>query len=118
MPTLDVRVLGILRNLQSPGEPDIVAQLTDLYLQELPARMVRLGQAIERGDASELAKAAHSLKGSSANMGARRVAQLCLDLENKGKTGELAGAADMFAQLEKEIESARVALIKERGDAA
>ncbi len=114
---LDPRVLDTFRKLQEPGEPDIIAQLIDLYLNELPDRLTAVRQAVENRDAARLAKAAHTLKGSSANMGARRAARVCLELERCGKADDLTRATDLVAQLEKEITSARDALIKERGDA-
>ncbi|MEW5719800.1 MAG: response regulator, partial [Chloroflexota bacterium] len=116
-PILDPKVLDMFRKLQEPGAPDIIAQLIDLYLNELPDRLAAVRQAIENCDAARLAKAAHTLKGSSANMGARRAARACLELERCGKAGDLAKATDLVAQLENEIASARDALIKERGDA-
>ena len=61
-----------------------------------------------------LAKAAHSLKGSSASMGAQRAARVCLELEKLGKAGDLTSAADLFAQLEPECERVREALGKMR----
>jgi two-component system, sensor histidine kinase and response regulator len=107
-------VLGNFRKLQEPGASDVIAQLIDLYLNELPTRLMAVHQTIERGDAARLAKAAHSLKGSSASMGAQRAARVCLELEQLGKAGDLTGAADLFAQLEQECERARAALGKLR----
>ena len=114
-PIIDGKVLDSFRKLQSADAPDIIVQLIDLYLNELPARLTAVHQAVEHGDASRLARAAHTLKGSSANMGARRVARLCLDLEMQGKAGDLTGAADLAARLDQEIESARQALVKQKG---
>jgi CheY-like chemotaxis protein len=113
-PIVNPRVLENLRQLQEPGEPDIIAQLIDLFLSELPTKLAAVQQAIEHRDATRLTKAAHTLKGSSANMGAQRAARVCLELEQLGKAGDLTGAVDLFARLEKELESAREALAQVR----
>ena len=113
-PIINPAVFGNFQKLQEPGAPDIIAQLIDLYLNELPARLTAVQQAIERGDAARLAQAAHSLKGSSASIGAQRAARACLELEKLGKAGDLTEAADLFAQLEQECVRAREALGKVR----
>ncbi|MBM3130380.1 MAG: response regulator [Chloroflexi bacterium] len=109
-PILDPKVLASFRQLQEPGEPDIIAQLIALFLSELPTKVAALRHAIEQNDASRLAKAAHTLKGSSANMGARRAAHACLELEQLGKAGDLTGVGDLFARLEQELARAQQAL--------
>ncbi|MCX7839586.1 MAG: response regulator [Anaerolineae bacterium] len=109
-PILNVRVLESFRQLQAPDEPDLVQQLIDLYLADVPERLNALRQAIAQGDATRLAQTAHSLKGSSANIGAQRVARVCLELERCGKANDLTSVAEQLAVLEQEIERARQAL--------
>ncbi len=109
---LDVRVLESFRQLQMPDEANIIHQLIDLYLADAPNRLAMLRQAIAQQDAARLAQAAHALKGSSANIGAQRVARVCMELEKAGKAGNLSGVADRFAQLEQELGHARAALLQ------
>lgn len=111
-PVLNVRVLENFRQLQAPDEPDLVQQLIDLYLADVPERLNALHQAIAQGDATRLAQTAHSLKGSSANIGAQRVARVCLELERCGKANDLTNVAEQLAVLEQEVERARQALQK------
>ena len=113
-PILDSAVLDNFRELQEPGAPDIIAQLIDLFLGELPQKLAAVHQAIEFRDAARLAKAAHTLKGSSANVGARRAARVCLELENLGKAGTLTGAVDWGARLEEELARVHAALLTVR----
>ena len=113
-PILDSAVLENFRELQEPGAPDIIAQLIDLFLGELPQKLAAVHQAIEFRDAARLAKAAHTLKGSSANVGAPRAARVCLELERLGKVGTLTGAADLGARLEEELVRVRAALLAVR----
>jgi len=52
------------------------------------------------GDAEGLRQAAHSLKSSSANLGAVEFTQRCRELEMHARSGELAGAEDRLAPME------------------
>lgn len=111
-PILNQHVLENFRQLQAPDEPDLVQQLIDLYLADTPERLNALHQALAQGDATRVAQAAHSLKGSSANIGAQRVARVCLELERCGKANDLSAAAEWLPKLEQEIEQARRALLE------
>jgi CheY-like chemotaxis protein len=77
---LDENILRGLRDLRMEGEPDPIAELVELFLQDTPARLSRVEVAFQSGNFSELESAAHSLKGSAGNLGATRLASLCAEL--------------------------------------
>src|SRR6185369_14296927 len=83
----------------------------DSFLTETPRRLGRMKEALARLDGDELAFVAHSLKGSSAQLGAQRVAALSFELEKKGTSADLTAAPALLADLESEI--ARVAPLLE-----
>ncbi len=112
---LDPTVFINLGKLQAPGGPNIVGQLIDLFIHETPAKIAAVRDALACGDAARFAKAAHTLKGSSASLGVRAMARLCAELEALGKAEELASASDRLTQLEAEFERARPALLAEKG---
>jgi HPt (histidine-containing phosphotransfer) domain-containing protein len=87
-----------------------VGTLIAMFLDEAPRRLAALREAAERGEARAVAREAHTLKGSCANFGARRLAGLCEQLEALGRAHDLASAADALAQLEVEFERVRAAL--------
>ena len=58
--------------------------------------------ALQTADSESLAKAAHSLKSSSLNMGATALGELCASLEKIGKSGTTAETGDLFARAELE----------------
>ena len=101
-PVLDQAVLSALRGLTPPGEPDVLAEVLRLFLNEVPPRMVRLRNAWQGGNIEEMHRAAHSLKGSAGNIGARRLYDVCHQLDAIGKAGDLAGAAPLVAALDVE----------------
>lgn len=111
---IDTSVLDALRALQEEGEPDIVTELIDLFLQDAPLRLESIRAAIAQKDATALRKAAHTLKGSGANLGAGPMATLCFELEKRGRAGSLEGTEVLLAQLEDEFKRVRHALETER----
>jgi len=111
---LDRSVLDELRTLQEEGEPDIVTELIDLYLQEAPARLDAIRAAVSHRDASELVRAAHSLKGSSANLGAGPVSTVCGELERCGRENQVDETPALLQRLEDAFGHLRSALQSER----
>jgi len=109
-PPLDERSLDRLRELQEDGEPEIVHELAELFLSHAPTRLRAILQAVEIGDADSLFKEAHSLKSSSANMGALRLSELCRQLEDMGRFGHLDRAREKVKELEVEFQRVKVAL--------
>jgi PAS domain S-box-containing protein len=110
---IDLRVIAELRGLRSATDPEFFNHLIDLFIEETPRRLAAIGTAIEGSDAATLAQQAHALKGSCAQLGARRMAGLCGILEEQGRAGSVSGAQALFSGLEDEFASVRKAL--ERG---
>ena len=107
---LDLSVLAGLCELQEEGEPDILNELIELFLHEAPPQLAALGEAIESGDATTVEQVAHTLKGSSGNMGAVRMAALCAELEKVGGSRQLTRAPQLLERLEVEFDRARQGL--------
>jgi CheY-like chemotaxis protein/HPt (histidine-containing phosphotransfer) domain-containing protein len=116
--SIDQTVLAGLRGLQQPGAPDLLSQLIELFLGDAAPRLAGLAQAVAQGDAHALERQAHTLKGSSANIGARRLARLCEDLELLGRSGELGRAPGVLTELEAEFDRVRAALRAEMAKVA
>lgn len=79
--SVDLAVLRGFEEDQCEGEPDFVVELIDLYLQDAPAKLRELRIALACGDLETLGREAHSLKGGSASLGARRMAVVSEELE-------------------------------------
>ncbi len=87
---IDVPVLDQTRLLEQFGEePEIVAELQDLFLEDFPNQLGNIRRGLADGDASIVARAAHSLKGASGTFGAERVYQVALALEQLAREGRL-----------------------------
>jgi two-component system, sensor histidine kinase and response regulator len=100
---LDRAVISGLRGLQGEHETDIVAELAGMFLDDARPRISALEEAVLGGDAPAVERLAHTLKGSSANMGARGMSVLCAQLENAGASGDLSQGFRLLAQLKEEF---------------
>jgi HPt (histidine-containing phosphotransfer) domain-containing protein len=56
-------------------------ELIEVYTENSATQILKINQAAARGDLKEVSAQAHSLKSSSANMGAMELSEVCLHLE-------------------------------------
>lgn len=108
-PAIDTKVLQAFRKMV--GENDgIVAEMIDCYLEEAPLLVQTIAQAIDRADAFALRMSAHTLKSSSATLGATNLAALCQELEAIARSGDTINTVDKVPQLEAEFSRVKAAL--------
>jgi CheY-like chemotaxis protein/HPt (histidine-containing phosphotransfer) domain-containing protein len=110
---LDQAALDMLLELVG-GELALLVELIDSFLEESPPLLENLRQSLDQDDAAGLYTAAHTLKSSSRDFGATRIADWCQDLETMGKAGTLAGAAQLVAQVAAEYEQVEAELERVR----
>jgi len=99
---IDRAVLEELRSLQGEGEPDLVAELFESFCEEAPTLITAMRTAVTQSNADKLKQAAHSLKGSSAGLGAKPLSALSAEVEKMGRAGSVTGAAEKIDQIERE----------------
>ena len=107
---LDLAVFEGLRELQEDGEPDLLAELVEMFLEDAASRINSLREAVERDDAEAVEGIGHSLKGSCGNMGVREMQRLSAALQDAGAAGDLSEATGLIQGLQEELERARPAL--------
>src|SRR5439155_13293065 len=95
---LDPEVFGQLREADRAGGNRFLAALIGKFMQEAPARLATLRDAVGRADAEVVVKAAHALKGSAGVLGAAAMAAACKDVEELGRSGSVAGAETHVAR--------------------
>ena len=110
---IDSSILASLRELQVAGESDIVKEIGGLFIKHSPDTMSTIEKAAEEKDSKALLVAAHSLKSSSAYIGAMRLSAISGELEEMGRTGNLEQATDTAKELKAEYERVRISLEKE-----
>lgn len=105
----------MLRALHIEGEPDIFALTGQIFLETAPDDLATLRQGVAGRDASATARAAHSLKGSAASLGAIGLARACAELEAAGQRGTTAAETEAVARVEEEFRLAQAWLVEEIG---
>ncbi len=100
---IDWNVLDTLRIIQRPNAPSLLDRASTLYLQTAKDYLGRLQGLVTGGNAAGVREAAHALKGSSGTIGAKRMAGLCKELEDMGRSGELEGAIAKLLEVRAEF---------------
>ena len=107
---IDTIILQGLQQALGTNTDQFLAQLIDVFLEETPLLIQAIDTAVAKTDAVAMQKAAHTLKSSSASLGAMTLSKLCEQLERLGYSQTTAGAREIVAQLESEYERAKAAL--------
>jgi HPt (histidine-containing phosphotransfer) domain-containing protein len=81
------------------GDRAGIAELLDESLEFIAGAQTEMRAALAAGDAPAIARSAHTLKGTSANIGANAVRAISADIESDAKAGQLANLAPMFTEL-------------------
>jgi CheY-like chemotaxis protein len=101
------------------GTPEIVEELSHIFLDDVARRIVALGLAAKALDQRAYLNVIHAIKGASGNFGAVRMASLAESSERLAKQGDLSQAAAHVTELARELEAVRVVLDRKvfaRGD--
>ncbi len=84
-------------------DEELFQQLVALFLDRHETMLGSIKEALARGDAAQVERAAHTLKGTAANLCATAVAQAAGRLEAVGHLGVLRDAPPVYAELEMEV---------------
>ena len=93
----------------------MLTQIIQIYLSDVPSLLKKLDEGLAAGDASAVQKAAHTLKSSSANLGALQMADLCKTLEAGGREAALEKAPQLLTQIKTEFVRVEQGLTAEIG---
>lgn len=111
--SVDLEVLASFSEAQEEGEPDFVVELIDLYLAEAPRIFNVIRDGLANNDWLSAKRAAHSLRGSSSNLGILQMATIAGDLEHRGATPDVS-AEQLLRDLEAEFVCVEKVLVAER----
>jgi CheY-like chemotaxis protein/HPt (histidine-containing phosphotransfer) domain-containing protein len=103
---LDTTITSQLLELEEE-EPGFICEVIASFFETAEESITRMKAAIEDGDLHTLRAAAHMVRGSSQQLGARRFGATCVKLENISEAGDAAPVVD---ELERDLEGAREAL--------
>lgn len=109
VPAIDPAAFARLAEITG-DDPAFLAELVDTYLEDGAAQVDALRVAAEAGDVAALVRPAHTLKSSSASIGATSLAEACRSLEADARADVVADAAARVDAIAAGFEAARAAL--------
>ncbi len=88
------------------GDRELLEELARLFIEGSPSAIQEMRGALSERDAHRLDRLAHTMKGSSASLGANRVSEAALVLEMRARSGALENASDLMDSLQAELDRA------------
>jgi HPt (histidine-containing phosphotransfer) domain-containing protein len=85
---IDPAVIQGLRDLGGDDEPGLLAELIEIFLEDAPERMKDITEGLATGDVGRVERGAHTLKSSSANIGALGLSELCRKIVESARTNQ------------------------------
>jgi CheY-like chemotaxis protein len=97
--TLDNSAIEAVRQLDPDGSDRLLSRLIALYRDDSSQLLADIDNGLKTGDAEAIARAAHTLKSSSANLGATNVAAIARQIETSARSGEITELAGPVTKL-------------------
>ncbi|MCU0587956.1 MAG: Hpt domain-containing protein [Syntrophobacteraceae bacterium] len=107
---LDQDKLQGIRALDPDGKAGLLRRVIQAFIDKTPGLLQQISSALEAGDVEGVFRGAHSLKSSSAMVGAMRLSETCRQLEAVGRRGSLDGAVELFASIQADFHRVSLAL--------
>ena len=82
------------------GDKQLLQEIAVLFIEECPRAFAEIRESVAAGDAARLENAAHALKGSVSNFGARDAVAAAFRLEQMGRANQMTDAEGMLPKLE------------------
>lgn len=107
---LDMAVVDELLSLGDDGDPELLLDLIELFLADGPVKVAALMEGLAAGDFEQMERAAHTLKGSSGNLGARLLQETCEQLQLSTRNHDLETTRRLAPLVPKQLAEATAAL--------
>ncbi|WP_009632310.1 hybrid sensor histidine kinase/response regulator [Synechocystis sp. PCC 7509] len=106
---IDANIIAEFKTMVGEDEA-ILIEIIECYLEDAPQYLETISRAISQQDAAELRLAAHTLKSSSATIGATNLAAMCQELETLSRTSHTEDGLEKLPQLQAQYEQVKAAL--------
>src|SRR3954464_7353866 len=100
---IDPQAIQNLRALNPGDNDEFLREITTIFLEDTPLRIAELDQSLASGDVTKFTRAAHSIKGSSSNLGAMALRAVAEQLEHLARTAGLAGVVSLVDAVKAEF---------------
>jgi len=101
--TLDVDALDRLRELDPAGKGHLLERVLRAFETSAARLSLQFREARKSDDMNGIRHVAHTLKSSSASIGALALARLCAEIEASIRAGSLAGLPDRLDAMDREL---------------
>ena len=119
MPAIDADGFALLVEMIGLDMPEIVVEILDTYCEEAAHLVESIVDAAATGNLEEMLRPVHSLKSSSASVGALRLSAICAELEQHLRGfGPEVNVDQHVRQIAEEYARARAELETLRGEYA
>lgn len=99
-----IKLLDWERALENAdGSEELLIELAKVFIESCPEMMRQVRDAVDRGDAQSLQRAAHNIKGSARVFASGGAMEEAMRLESMGADGDLSAARQSLAILENEV---------------
>jgi histidine phosphotransfer protein HptB len=112
LPTIDQEAIANLRDLNPGDGGEFLREIVSIYVDDTPKRIADLKACLVSGDITTFTRAAHTVKGSSANVGAQVLKAIAERLEHISRKDGLGSVGPLIADLEAEFGRVTVELRK------
>ncbi|MBD2663730.1 multi-sensor hybrid histidine kinase [Richelia sinica FACHB-800] len=106
---IDSLVLQSLREMLG-GDEKALGEIINYYLLDAPQLIQNLTSFVQEKDYQNIWQTAHKFKSSSASLGAKNLAKICLQLEHQGHSSHLENSDQLLEQLQQEYQQVEIAL--------
>lgn len=111
-PLIDTEAIENLRALSPDDGDGFLRDIVGIFLEDTPLRIAELHQSLTASDQIKFTRAAHSLKGSSSNLGANSLRTIAEELEKRSRSEGLTGLGLRVADLEQAFAATKAELEK------
>jgi HPt (histidine-containing phosphotransfer) domain-containing protein len=110
-PTLDGATIDRIREMERRGATRLLERLVDTWMDSSARLVTDAEAALERGDAAALRQSVHTLKSSSANLGAAELVRRCAAIEHFARDDRLTDARADWTATRAEYERVKQSLL-------
>jgi histidine phosphotransfer protein HptB len=107
---IDPQSIENLRALNPDDNGEFLREIAGIFLEDTPQRIVELDQSLLVGDVAKFTRAAHSIKGSSSNLGAVALLAAAEKLEHVARAEGLGNVGKLLSDVKAEFGRAHAAL--------
>ncbi len=85
-------------------DKELLLELLDIYIEDFVNKRKDLGEAVSASDFTKIKEVAHSMKGASGNISAKRMYDSCLKLEQLARANSTDGMVDLTKTIDGQFE--------------